>query len=76
MIHSNHIKVQDHSDLVRDSSTSAILNINSEELKKHRARKSLIQSKEVKLNELSSRVDSLENMVKNLLNNYNKDITE
>ncbi len=64
------IKVKDHDDLVRDNNSSAILNINKDELSKHRARKKLLSSKDLQLNTLSSRVESLENLVKKLLNSY------
>lgn len=76
MIHNNHIKVKDHNDLVRDNNSSAILNVNSEELLKHRARKKLLSSKDAQINSLSERLELLESLVKKMLNNYNKDMTE
>lgn len=74
MIPNNHIKVKDYENLVRDNNSSAILNVNMDELQKHRARKQLSSSKDVQINSLSDRVQSLENLVEKLLNNYNKEI--
>lgn len=74
MIPNNHIKVKDYENLVRDNNSSAILNVNMDELQKHRARKQLLSSKDVQINSLSDRVQSLENLVEKLLNNYNKEI--
>ena len=70
------IKVEDNSDLVRSVESTAILNINKSELEKHRARRKLLEDKDSKLNEMSSRIESLENMVINLLNIYNKEESE
>lgn len=67
------IKVKDNADLVRSVDSSAILNVNKVELDKHRARRKLIENKDAKLEELSSKVESLELLVKNLLNNYIKE---
>lgn len=69
----NQVKVQDHQDLIRDVSSSAILNVSVDELQKHRARKKLLSSKDIQINSLSDRVQSLENLVEKLLNNYNKE---
>lgn len=69
----NQLKVKDHQDLIRDVSSSAILNINTHELQKHRNRKKAISDKNSQIIELSNRVESLENLVNKLLNNYNKE---
>lgn len=76
IIPDNHIKVKDYENLVRDNNSSAILNVSVDELQKHRARKKLSSSKDIQINSLSDRVQSLENLVEKLLNNYNKDMTE
>ena len=69
----NTIKVKDNADLVRSLDSSAILNVNKSELDKHRARRKLMEDKDSKLDELSTKVESLELLVKNLLNNYIKE---
>lgn len=69
----NILKVKDNVDLVRSVDSSAILNINKVELDKHRARRKLMEDKDSKLEELSTKVESLELLLKNLLNNYIKE---
>jgi hypothetical protein len=76
MIHSNLIKVEGYANLVRDNNSSAILNTNNDELLKHRARRKMMSNKDLQVNSLLDRVQSLENLVEKLLNNYNKDISE
>ena len=70
------LKVEDNEDLVRNVETSAILNTNTFELHKHRARRKLFESKDLQLYELTSKVEALQAMVNNLLNSHNKDILE
>jgi hypothetical protein len=76
MIHSNLIKVEGYANLVRDNNSSAILNTNNDELLKHRARRKMMSNKDLQVNSLLDRVQSLENLVEKLLNNYNKGISE
>jgi len=73
MILNNHTKVKDHNDLVRDNNSSAILNVNKDELSKHRARKKLLSGKDAEIKSLSDRLQSVETLVQKLLNNYNID---
>ena len=70
------LKVEDNEDLVRNVETSAILNINVAELHKHRARRKLLENKDLQLNALASKVETLEAMVNKLLNNYNRNTLE
>lgn len=71
---SMHTKVKDNNNLVRDNNSSAILNVNVDELSKHRARKKLLSDKDLQINSLSDRLQSLELIVEKLLNTNNKEL--
>jgi len=62
-------KVQDHPDLVRDSKTGAILNINKDEIrrKKQQRLKSLERDREI--DKLKDDVGEIKNLLQQLLEN-------
>ena len=62
-------KVQDHHDLVRDSKTGAILNINKDEIrrKKQQRLKSLERDREI--DKLKDDVGEIKNLLQQLLEN-------
>ena len=57
------VKVKEHSDLVRDMKTNAILNINNDALEAYKKRKNHLG----KVNVLEERVDVLENKIDEIL---------
>lgn len=67
-----YLKVEENKNLVRDISSNAILQSNLDELQKHRTRKNMLESKDLKIDELSSRVEQLELLLNKLLNINNE----
>lgn len=62
-----HIPVENHGSLVRDRQTKAILNINSNEIKEAKARKSHRKNKDDEIEQLKNDVDTLKTLVNNLI---------
>lgn len=62
-------KVEDDKSLVRDLSSNAILNTNKDELIQHRNVRRMRKQNEETVIQLESRINSLESLVKQLLNN-------
>lgn len=70
------IKVENENSLVRDSNSNAILANNFIELKLHREKKSRLDNTANELQNLKNEMKDVKALLQNLLNNYNKDITE
>jgi hypothetical protein len=67
-VHNKLLKVEGHSDLVRDSSTGAILNTNKEEYEAYLAQVEARKSQEARINKLESDLDEIKGLLKQLIN--------
>jgi len=63
----SYIKVEGHSNLVRDGSTRAILNINKDEISAARKRKLERRQKEQEIVDLKNEVGEIKNMLNKLI---------
>lgn len=63
----SYIKVEGHSNLVRDGSTRAILNINRDEISAARKRKLERKQKEQEIVDLKNEVGEIKNMLNKLI---------
>ena len=63
----SYIKVEGHSNLVRDTSTGAILNINKDEISAARKRKLERRQKEKELEDLKNEVSDIKNMLTKII---------
>jgi len=63
----SYIKVEGHSNLVRDGSTRAILNINKDEISAARKRKLERKQKEQEIVDLKNEVGEIKNMLNKLI---------
>ena len=59
----NIIRVDGHSDLVRDKKSGAVLNINKEEIEAARRRKAERLNKDKEINDLKNEVSDIKNML-------------
>lgn len=59
----NIIRVDGHSDLVRDKKSGAVLNINREEIEAARRRKAERLNKDKEINDLKNEVSDIKNML-------------
>lgn len=64
-----YIKVKDHSDLVRDSRSNAILNINNEMYNAKMLRKKKIKERNQDIDNLKKDVAEIKSLLKELINN-------
>ena len=69
----NLIPVKDHPDLVRDSRTGAILNINKEEIQKKKLQNSKILQRDREIEQLKNDVSDIKNLLQQLLENSKHD---
>lgn len=63
------VKVEDCKDLVRDQSSNAILSVDSASLKRHRLRRQAMRAKDVEIEDLKNRIEKLESLFLDVLNN-------
>ena len=63
----SYIKVEGHSNLVRDTSTGAILNINKDEISSARKRKLERKQKEKDFENLKNEVGDIKNMLNKII---------
>ena len=63
----SYIKVEGHSNLVRDTSTGAILNINKDEISASRKRKLERKQKEKDFENLKNEVGDIKNMLNKII---------
>ncbi len=63
----SYIKVEGHSNLVRDTSTGAILNINKDEISASRKRKLERKQKEKEFEDLKNEVGDIKNMLNKII---------
>lgn len=63
----SYIKVEGHSNLVRDTSTGAILNINKDEISAARKRKLERKQKEKEFEDLKNEVGDIKNMLNKII---------
>ena len=63
----SYIKVEGHSNLVRDTSTGAILNINKDEISASRKRKLERKQKEKDFEDLKNEVGDIKNMLNKII---------
>lgn len=63
----NFIKVEGHTDLVRDKETGAILNINSSEAEKARERKRIRKTKDKEFEDLKNEVSEIKELLLQLV---------
>ena len=63
----SYIKVEGHSNLVRDTSTGAILNINKDEISASRKRKLERKQKEKEFEDLKNEVGDIKNMLTKII---------
>lgn len=68
----HYLTVEENKNLVRDISSNAILQNNFEELQKHRTRRNMLESKDLKIDELTVRIEQLEILFNKLLNINNE----
>jgi hypothetical protein len=69
----NYAKVEDHTDLIRDMNSKAILNIDKESLENHRKNKTIMKSiveNNKKVTELDNDVKEIKQMLSCLLERY------
>lgn len=62
-----YIPVQDHPNLVRDLNSNAILNTDKESLRRSRAARRSMASKDERINSLEAKVELLEKLIKEKL---------
>jgi|TARA_B100000902_G_C27018829_1_gene768556 hypothetical protein len=64
----NYIKVKDHKNLYRDSSTNSIVNADSNEYENYLKRRNLNLKKSTEIDELKSEVNTIRNDISELKN--------
>lgn len=73
----NTLKVENHSGLIRDLNTSAILNTNIDELNAYRLKRNLAIQKESEkdnlIKDLSNRIINLESLMLQMINTHTKE---
>jgi hypothetical protein len=62
-----YVRVDNYPNLVRDRETGAVLNINTEEIKKKRQQKMLAKQQAHEINELKNEVSELKSLLRQLL---------
>ena len=74
-----YMKVEDSTDLVRDSETNAILNVNTNALSAYKARKrqfNKIDNMEDRIEHLDNRLLNIENLLLSLINKLDSNTNE